>query len=162
MYQDYTSLLEDLNRVESQYAKATILNIESTELSIKQKQLTYQLQQLSDAMTFPDPLLWIQYKYYAYQDEAQPITTMHDFRIHCSKPGYICTKRFEFLNRSLINYGCSDLNSNQAYDDMLELSQLFKNKSLNRLLEDELFMNEWKSYEYYKEEGRVAKWQNFA
>lgn len=161
MYQQHTSLLSTLNEVEGRYAKAKILNKPIIELSAERRRLSEQLQHISDTMTFSDPLVWIQYKYYAYQNDAQPITTMHDFRVHCSKPGYICTKRFEFLNKALIKYGFQNLSDKQAYDDALDLSELFRNKGLNALLKDELFMNKWNLYEYHREEGIVAKWKNY-
>lgn len=161
MYKAYVLLLGEVSEIENRYAKAKLLNIDSTDLANTRQQLTRKLQHVSDSMTFSDPLVWIQYKYYAYQDDAQPITTLHDFRIHCSKPGYICTKRFAFVNDALTKHGYPDLKNEKSYDDTLELSQLFNNDSLNQLIENDAFMNEWKQYEYHEIDGRVAKWQNF-
>ena len=111
-------------------------------------------------MTFDTPLVWVMYKFEAYQDEAQPIQTMHDFRLHCSKPGYICTKRFTFLNTHLCNNGQCPLADDERYPDKMLLSEIFP--LLGEIERDEVFVSIWRAHEYYQEDGIVKKWQDYA
>ena len=110
-------------------------------------------------MTFDTPLVWVMYKFEAYQDEAQPIKTMHDFRLHCSKPGYICTKRFTFLNTHLCNNGQCPLTDDERYPDKMLLSEIFP--LLADIEQDEVFLSAWRAHEYYQEDGIVKKWQDY-
>lgn len=161
-YETYKQVQKQVSAIERQLAKAKLLGKDTGDISLKQQQLRSQLQQISDDMTFADPLVWMQYKYYAYQDEAQPITTLHDFRVHCSKPGYICTKRFEFLNAALAQRNLTDFNDTQKYSDSLELSALFDDATLMQLLSDPAFIKQWNEYEYFRSDDTVAKWQNYS
>ncbi len=118
------------------------------------------MQTLSDAMTFDTPRIWIEYKYRAYADEPQPITTMHDLRLHCSKPGYICTARYTFLNDELTQAGEPPLSDRAAYPDSMDIGALLESPRLDAL-SDETFAA-WRQHEYHRDaEGRVAKWQSY-
>lgn len=160
-YQQYKKLLEELGAIERQLAKAKLLGTNQSLLKSEQITLKKELQTLSDAMTFANPIIWIQYKNLAYKDEAQPITTMHDLRVHCSKPDYICTKRYTFLNEYLTKQGIPALSDQATYPDTLELTQLLKTPSLQALVEDPAFLKQWALYEYFTQNGQVAKWENF-
>ena len=97
MYDEYKTLAAKITAAERRLALAKLKNSGVEQIRIELDNLLHSQQQLSDDMTFDTPLIWVMYKFEAYQDEAQPIRTMHDFRLHCSKPDYICTKRFIFL-----------------------------------------------------------------
>ena len=99
------------------------------------------------------------YKFEAYQDETQPIRTMHDFRLHCSKPGYICTKRFIFLNAHLCSNGQRPLTDSKKYPYEMLLSEIFP--LLGEIEQDKAFLSSWRAYEYYQEDGAIKKWQNY-
>ena len=108
-------------------------------------------------MTFDTPRIWIEYKYRAYRDESQPIATMHDFRLHCSKPGYICTARYSFLTDAMAREGFVSLDDRQVYPDDMELSELLKLSLLDDL--DEITYKTWRDEEYYRDaKGAVRKW----
>lgn len=109
-------------------------------------------------MTFDTPLIWAMYKYEAYASEPQPIKTVHDFRQHCSKPGYICTKRFLFTDKFLGESGLSQLADVKAYPNHAELTTICG--ILRELQADEAFMGWRRECEYYKIDGCVAKWRN--
>ena len=112
MYDEYKALTVKIAAAERHLALAKLKNSDVEQVQTKLDGLRRDQQQLSDTMTFDTPLVWVMYKFEAYQDEAQPIRTMHDFRLHCSKPGYICTKRFIFLNAHLCSNGqCSLIDS---------------------------------------------------
>ena len=117
------------------------------------------MQSISNAMTFADPLIWAMYKFEAYADETQPIRTMQDFRLHCSKPGYICTKRFIFVNETLSNRSLSNLADTSAYPDQKSLTESFN--TLWTLSQDSDFIRVWKVYEYHRVDSKAAKWENY-
>ena len=91
MYDEYKTLTAKIAAAERRLALAKLKNNDIEQVQTELDILRRDQQQLSDTMTFDTPLIWVMYKFEAYQDEAQPIRTMHDFRLHCSKLGYICT-----------------------------------------------------------------------
>jgi hypothetical protein len=158
MYETYKSCHEEQARAARALAKAKLRGEPAQDLEKDYKQLAQRLQSISDTMTFANPLVWAHYKFEAYADEAQPIRTMQDFRVHCSKPGYICTKRFTFINQSLRKQDLPTLGDTMAYADNQLLSEAFG--VLHMLSQDELFMQAWRMHEYYRRDGVVAKWEN--
>lgn len=157
MYTRYKTLqaeVDQLGRIVARQ-KAAGATPDTSEYERKKQEL----QDLSDAMTFASPTIWMMYKHEAYQNEAQPITTMHDFRMHCSKPSYICTKRFEFVNESLEKRNLPTLADANAFPDTQKLSEVYE--AVAPLEADAEFMADWRNYEYHKTD-RVAKWENYA
>ena len=159
MYDEYKALIAKIAAAERRLALAKLNNSSGEQIRIELDALRHSQQQLSDDMTFDTPLVWVMYKFEAYQDEAQPIRTMHDFRLHCSKPGYICTKRFTFLNTHLCNNGQCPLTDNERYPDKMLLSEIFP--LLGEIEQDEAFLSSWRAHEYYQEDGIVKKWQDY-
>lgn len=160
-YAEYVNKNEQLAIVERKLALAVIAGKNQEALSNERDNLRQELRQISDDMTFDSPYIWIQYKYEAYKNEAQPILTMQDLRVHCSAIGYICTKRFQFLNNQLVKRGKHPLSDQASYPDNVSLEALLSNDNLVSLSRDKEFMDQWRAYEYYEENGRVAKWENF-
>ena len=174
-YREYLSINDKLDALKSEQMKAAIsigaesgkpfaivLQEQPAEIAELTKQIdrtASDLQRISDEMTFADPVVWMMYKYKAYQGTSQAITDMQDFRKHCSKPGYICTKRYLFLNGYLKGRGI-DLNDVTAFPDDLKLLEVYTNETLVSLPEDTEFMSEWNRHEYHEVDGRVAKWEN--
>ncbi len=100
------------------------------------------------------------YKFRAYQNEPQPIADMNDFRVHCSVPGYICTKRFDFTNAELAARNRKNFTDEKAYPDEKSLVAAMLNDDVAALARDENFMKKWREREYFRDGGRVAKWEN--
>ena len=148
MYDEYKTLTVKIAAAERRLALAKLKNSSGEQIRIELDDLRHSQQQLSDNMTFDTPLVWVMYKFEAYQDEAQPIKTMHDFRLHCSKPGYICTKRFTFLNTHLCNNGQCLLTDDERYPDKMLLSEIFP--LLGEIEQDEAFLSSWRAHEYYQ------------
>ena len=159
MYDEYKTLTAKIAAAERRLALAKLKNSGVKQAQIELDRLRCNQQQLSDDMTFDTPLVWVLYKFEAYQDEAQPIRTMHDFRLHCSKPGYICTKRFIFLNAHLCSNGQRPLTDSEQYPDEMLLSEIFP--LLGEIEQDETFLSSWRAHEYYQEDGAIKKWQNY-
>ena len=159
MYDDYKTLVAKITAAERRLALARLKNSGVEQIRIELDNLLHSQQQLSDDMTFDTPLIWVMYKFEAYQDEAQPIRTMHDFRLHCSKPGYICTKRFIFLNAYLCSNRQSSLMDRKQYPDEMLLSEIFP--LLSEIERDKNFLSNWRAHEYYQEDGAAKKWQDY-
>lgn len=159
MYDEYKTLTAKIAAAERRLALAKLKNSGVEQIRIELDELRHNQQQLSDDMTFDTPLVWVMYKFEAYKDEAQPIRTMHDFRLHCSKPGYICTKRFIFLNAHLCSNGQRPLTGSKQYPDEMLLSEIFP--LLGEIEQDEVFLFSWRAHEYYQEDGAIKKWQNY-
>ena len=159
MYDEYKTLTAKIAAAERRLALAKLKNSDVEQVQTKLDGLRRDQQQLSDTMTFDTPLIWVMYKFEAYQDEVQPILTMHDFRLHCSKPGYICTKRFIFLNAHLCSNGQSSLMDRKQYPDEILLSEIFP--LLGEIEQDEVFLSNWRAHEYHQEDGAIKKWQNY-
>lgn len=129
------------------------------------------LQEIGDAMTFANPLVWLLYKRRAYVREDRrevnggiEIDTLNALIDHCSSDG-ICAKRFHFINRKwsekygkvLLEYileqghsGDMDLEALSTLQEYIELSQ--------KVVETA----EWGIFEYFKEDGVVKKWGNYS
>ena len=161
-YAEYKQLLEIEAKLSMKRAKQKISGLIDSDLAAKHEQAKRDLQTLSDSMTFSNPFVWIMYKFEAYKDEAQPIRTMRDFRIHCSKEGDICTKRFTFVNEQLALGGQRTLTDADYYDDNSLLDTLLEERSLQELVHDPEFMKFWRVYEYNTVDGRTAKWEGYS
>lgn len=159
MYDEYKTLTVKIAAAERRLALAKLKNSDVKQTRTELEDLRHNQQQLSDDMTFDTPLVWVMYKFEAYQDEAQPIQTIHDFRLHCSKPDYICTKRFIFLNAHLCSNGQRSLIDSKKYPDEMLLSEIFP--LLGEIEQDEVFLSNWRAHEYYQEDGAIKKWQNY-
>lgn len=158
MYKTYKAVMGRQAECRRELAKAKLRQEDTARLQVAYDACTVELQTISDTMTFASPSIWMLYKYEAYANEAQPIRTMHDFRVHCSKPGYICTKRYEFTNAALCERQLASLADGVAYPDTMPLEQALD--AVAPLESDERFMRAWAGHEYYHEDGRVAKWEN--
>jgi len=159
MYDEYKTLAAKITAAERRLALAKLKNSGVEQVQTKLDGLRRDQQRLSDTMTFDTPLIWVMYKFEAYQDEAQPIRTMHDFRLHCSKPGYICTKRFIFLNAHLCSNRQRPLTDSKKYPDEMLLGEIFP--LLGEIGQDEVFLSSWRAHEYYQEDGAAKKWQDY-
>lgn len=159
-YEQYKLLSDEIAKVDRKLALAKLKKHPTNQLVSSRELLESRRQNLSDEMTFDTPLIWALYKFEAYQDEPQPILNMHDFRLHCSKPGYICTKRFNFLNLWLESTGADLLSDDLVYRDDLSLSHIFG--LLEELGNDQKLIADWRKHEYFKQDGRVKKWYNFS
>lgn len=158
-YRQYLAYQSEVDALERQLAKQKLRG-ESTEAASQLlDERRAAISQLSDAMTFATPLIWVMYKHEAYQHEAQPIRTMHDLRLHCAKPGYICTKRMQFLNAYLTSRGRVPLSDDEQYPDALSLDMIYE--TLSQLEEDTTLLEQWRHHEYFTEDGVVKKWQNY-
>lgn len=158
MYASYKACSHNEATTARALAKARLVGAPIKELETQHRQLTKTLRAISDSMTFASPLIWALYKYEAYVAEPQPIRTLQDFRVHCSKPVYICTKRFTFVNNALHAQKLPTLQNREAYPDDEELAVIFD--ALHALSQDDSFMRAWRTHEYHTRDGIAAKWED--
>lgn len=117
--------------------------------------------EIGESMFFDDPLTWMMYKFQAYQGTKESITTLEDIRNHCKKQGYICTKRFIFINRCLKERGLPSLLEDAPWKPKDTLDTIYSRPEYQAISEDEEVLRQWRIYEYYTENGCVAKWENY-
>jgi hypothetical protein len=160
MYGQYQQLVLQRSPLERAVARGRLTGQPDAASQDRLAQLNERIAALSDAMTFALPSIWIGYKARAYRDEPQALTTLADLRLHCAKPGYICTKRFQFLNAALRGSGLTALDDEQLSPTLLLESAEIQDV-LSRIEQDAEFVRRWQEYEYYTVDWRVAKWEGF-
>ncbi len=160
-YGEYKRLLQDEADISMKLAKQKIVGTVEPRLLGLHKKTKQALQAVSNSMTFSNPFVWIMYKFEAYKDEAQPIRTMRDFRVHCSKNGDICAKRFAFINEQLVSRKLVPLTDTSYYKDDISLDTLLEEQGIQEIAENPAFMALWGSYEYHEIANQPAKWQNY-
>ncbi|HWA52382.1 MAG TPA: hypothetical protein VG895_05005 [Patescibacteria group bacterium] len=155
-YKEYEILNEEIKKFENEKFKLILKkdNKKIKELDKKINLLKLDLQQISDEMTFSNPIIWMMYKNEAYKNTSKEIETMRDFRKHCEPDGYICTNRFRFLNNYLNNV----LEDKNIFPDDMLLINLYKQKIIVDLLDNPEFMKKWKDSEYLKTNNQINKW----
>ena len=130
-------------------------------LATKEEGLKAEQQLLWDSMFYANPVIWIMYKYQAYQGGNNEISTVYDLKRHCEPRDYIGTKRFHFLNTYLISQQKAPLTDTALYPDDMRLPLLYESESMTGLVNDTAFMKLWSEHEFYKRKGKVAKWKNY-
>lgn len=175
-YQEYMALAEEIKILEDQ--KLSELNQISTKenkdiisllasqddferikkLNIQILLLQRDLQQISDEMTFANHLIWMMYKYKAYLGKVNEISDLKRFRTHCSPEGYICTERYKFLQKYLLNKYNIDINDKTKFPDEMELKKFYCSDLMISLLDDLEFLELWKTNEYLKSDSKINKW----
>ena len=70
MYDEYKTLVAKIAATERHLALAKLKNSGVEQIRVELDELRHNQQQLSDDMTFDTPLVWVMYKFEAYQDEA--------------------------------------------------------------------------------------------
>lgn len=146
--------LRDVLRTPHMYAELAGLIQEEHNLQEQQ-------QRLWDSMFYPNPVIWLMYKYQAYRGGQNAITTMGDMKKHCTPEGYICTKRFAFLNDYLRRTQNIDVTDTAVFPDDCLLPAFYESALIIGLTNEGTFMEQWQAYEFYTRNGAVAKWQNF-
>lgn len=113
-------------------------------------------------MKFDNPYIRLKYKLLAYKDSpAKKVSTMSELIQHCSKKTDICYKRFDFLSNALQQRFSVDPIELATSGGDMSMSDFISTAYVRDLCEDEDFMNQWVSYEYYTMNHRVAKRQNY-
>lgn len=122
--------------------------------------LKERLNQISDAMTFANPIVWLMYKRDAYQGTPRAISSLRDLRRHVDHPEDICYKRNDFFTKKLLQQGVN-LKDTEIFPDTMELGELLERDDIYTVFQDKTFLSTWEEYEYNRVGGKVAKWQNY-
>lgn len=103
---------------------------------------------LNQIMLFPDPIVWILYKNFAYQGTEGAIATLSDLIKHCDHG--ICQKRWLFISEHI-----PELLKLAGATKLADVADYLSEESLNEKL-----LIKWKSCEYNGVNG-IKKWNNY-
>jgi hypothetical protein len=117
-------------------------------------------QRISDEMRFADPIVWILYKYHAYQGTHHALSTWGELIAHSRGHDGICGKRLRWLERKVASYGVEIMKEESIplRSSLLEVAAL---PMIEQIASDNECMTEWRQYEYEEYDGNVAKWHSF-
>lgn len=152
--------MSDLIKQYSLY-KSVESKISDTSDELLRKELSVELQAISDSMKFDNPIVWMLYKHHAYKDTDHPILTVGAFRAHCSSHGDICSKRYAFLRSFIIDTQRIDISSDVFTHSTSPIEQLYTHESIIEATLNPEFTELWNSFEFYTKEEKAAKWQNY-
>jgi len=117
---------------------------------------------IADTMMFANPLVWIAYKYTAYQGTDHALNTVHDLREHSAGHDGICQKRWQFLKQSLLEKSGIDIENQNDIDPRMSLADFIRMPEIQKIRGETATMLLWQKYEYYRESNQVAKWKNYS
>lgn len=109
---------------------------------------------ISQTMLFPDPVTWMLYKYYAYQNTDQAINTLGDLIHHCDHG--ICQKRWQFVST---HYPL--LLDPHIFNHNRLLEQIATDTYMLADITNDQILTRWKLQEYQGVQ-QIKKWQNYA
>ena len=112
--------------------------------------------QVSDEMTFANPVVWIMYKDIAYKRSQQEIKDWAAFKDHCAPEDYICGKRFRFLEKYLREQ--KGIEFKTLFTDHIPLASVYEDERIANLVDDLTLMKDWQANEYLRTDGAVNKW----
>lgn len=115
---------------------------------------------IGDEMFFADPIIWLLYKYEAYQGSNHIISTWGDLVHHSQSHDGICGKRLHWLRWYLKERGFDVLDTTILPKET-SLTEVVKMEAIIHLCSDKEAMIGWDEYEFEKINGEVAKWQSY-
>ncbi len=160
-YKEYLFLNDQIKDLENDKFALLLKNKNSEklrELDDKIALIKLDLDQVSNEMTFANPIIWMMYKFKAYKDTSNEIQTLGDFRKHCEPDGYICTVRYTFMCMYIKDKYSVDITNKVMFPDKLLLSTFYAADIIGKLLSDTSFLSQWKTNEYKITHNRVNKW----
>lgn len=142
---DRQSALKDLLTQYQEYQRATT---------------TEEKQRISNSMFFADPIVWMKYKFLAYQGTKSALNTWGDLIDHSLGHDGICGKRLNWLveKARFINV---DILSESVLARKMLIDEVVKTDLILEISNSELLMKEWCQYEFYKDGGQNKKWANY-
>ncbi|MEN9552137.1 MAG: hypothetical protein RI935_514 [Candidatus Parcubacteria bacterium] len=116
------------------------------------------LDEIGNGMKFQNPLIWLIYKYEAYQHEDKPLKTVADLIAHCEVDG-ICHRRFDAINRYLREkHNGGDITNLAFVSPETSMEDLAKDKRFIAICFDLSFQTKWSRHE----NDRAGKWKHYA
>jgi hypothetical protein len=159
-YNLYMAWEQEIKDLKNQVAE-TLGVAQKTEILMQINQLQLRQKELGEAMKFANPYIWMGYKMKAYLGSEKEIKTIGDLRVHAASPTYICHKRINYLAEGMKKNGYGDLWSEDDLPVETTLAEILEHEAFQALLRDEKWLAKWVEYEYFEQDGRVAKWENF-
>lgn len=117
-----------------------------------------ELENVGEAMKFQNPLIWLNYKYLAYQDEpGKALLTLRDLITHCEVDG-ICHRRFDAINLYLRRkYGGKDMKSSSFMAPAMSLADVGQDARFIDMCLDQEFAKLWSEHE----NSPSGKWREY-
>jgi len=117
---------------------------------------------IGDEMTYADPIVWMMYKKQAYAGSDHEINTFGDLKEHSIDHGGICAKRMRFLALFIKENYKKDILDSSEFSNNTTLENFYDCDLINKVVNDQEFVKTWESHEYFKDGGKVAKWENYS
>lgn len=115
---------------------------------------------IGDSMFFADPIVWIRYKYEAYQGTNQALVTWQDLVQHSFSHDGICGKRLHWLVAQIAQTGV-DILSPEVIPLHTSLDVVATLPCIRSVSCSPEAMAAWTAYEYYVEQGVPKKWSQY-
>lgn len=132
------------------------------EIREARKTIEKRRQEIADRMTFASPLIWLRYKCEAYRDTAHALENWGALKSHCTPVGYICTKRFHFLAKVVLEKHDLNIREETTFPPDMPLSHICEHEYILAITQDEETLTKWQMYEYFQVNGKTAKWKNYS
>lgn len=122
------------------------------------REIRKELEKTGEVMKFQNPLIWLTYKYLAYQDEpGKTLTTLRDLIAHCEVDG-ICHRRFDAINLYLRRkYDGKDMRSASFMNPTIGLIDVGQDIRFIDMCLDQEFISTWSNYE----NSQLGKWREY-
>ena len=123
----------------------------------------YMEEEIGGNMKFANPIVWMMYKYYAYENGvmgAKPIKTLEDLINHCARETYICTKRFHYVNKWLEDNGYKSLRDGLEHGLETDLMEIFTDPKFIAIAMQEELMEVWNENERIGMDD-IKKWEDY-
>lgn len=156
-YKEYKGLAEaiETGNIESAPKFSLMGNLGKMQNLNPQAEAKKKLDAIGDSMKFQNPLIWLQYKYEAYQYEpGKELRTIADLVSHCDVDG-ICHKRFDAINMHLRHTNGKDLTDHELQSVRLE--DLAEDLRYLVMCLDLSFQKKWSRHE----NDPAGKWRNY-
>lgn len=150
-----------MNHAQSPEAKEKLAKLMRQYEEYKSASSEIEKERIGNEMTYADPVVWMMYKHYAYRGSDHDISTLGGMREHSAGHGGICAKRFDFLAATIKKKFGKNIRNSAEFADEMALADFYESELMDSVVLDEDFMRAWNEYEFYKKEGKVAKWQNY-
>jgi len=179
MFKEWSELNDRVSEFEDKIFEEAVKEASETELEIADlidgKETTEKLEELKKEkkqaekektsvgrnMKFKNPVVWVMYKRKAYVGTNDEMRDMKDFREHCEVPDGICTARYIFIEEYCEENLDWNIDNDEDFDPKMDLDELYQDQRIISLVQNEDFMEEWRSHELNMEDGKPAKWKEF-
>lgn len=128
------------------------------------REIRKELEKVGEAMKFQNPLIWLTYKYFAYEHEvgeegeSKFIKNVGKLVWHCATKGDICHRRFDAINLYLRRkHNGKDMRSASFVNPDTTLDVVGQDQRFIDMCLDQEFMSMWSNHE----NSQLGKWREY-